>query len=48
MLRDRCTALVRLALVESLIALLGVGVLLFLGLAVDAEALCAAAGFARF
>lgn len=45
---DRCTALVRLALVESLIALLGVGMLLFLGLAVDAEALCAAAGFARF
>ncbi|MGE5338575.1 MAG: hypothetical protein ACM3PU_12145 [Gemmatimonadota bacterium] len=40
--------LVRLALVESLIAAVGVGVLLVLGLVVDPDALSAAAGFARF
>ncbi len=46
---SRCrTFLVRLALVESLIAAVGVGLLLFLGLVVDADALSAAAGFARF
>jgi len=48
MSQHRRTILVRLALVESLIAAVGVAVLLVLGFALDAEVLTAAAGFARF
>jgi hypothetical protein len=48
MSQHRRTLLVRLALVESLIAALGIAVLLFLEFVLDADALAAAAGFARF
>jgi hypothetical protein len=48
MSQHRRTLLVRLALLESLIAAVGVAVLLLLDFALDADALTAAAGFARF
>jgi len=48
MSKHRRTLLVRLALVESLVTAVGVALLLFLDLAVDPDALSAAAGFARF
>lgn len=48
MLHRSCSLWVRLALVESLVVALGLGVLLFLGFELDAETLTAAAGFARF
>ena len=46
--KHRRTLLVRLALVESLVAAAGIALLLFLDLVVDPDALSAAAGFARF
>lgn len=44
----RRTHLVRLALIESLVAAVGIALLLLLGYAIEPDALSAAAGFARF
>lgn len=46
--QHRRTRLVRLALIESLVAAVGAVVLLLLGYAVEPESLSAAAGFAPF
>lgn len=46
--QHRCTRLVRLALIETLVAAAGAIVLVLLVYAVESDALSAAAGFARF
>ncbi len=46
--QQRCTRLVRLATIESLVAAAGAVVLLMLGYAVEPDALSAAAGIAPF
>ncbi len=48
MSHHRRTHLVRLALIESLVAAVGIAVLLLLGFGIEPDALDAAAGFARF